>query len=311
MPVTRIIIIFGQSATPIAGFVFLGILALGGLAFVTFLGDGDGVPGAVNVIAQRAACFPTINHHKAAGDEASSIDNANRYRNVQYTQADRDALLKKWGGVWLKIGTSVKVLKMERPKSDLALPYWSTVRFVEILDESKRSCIVGNFALEMEFFEWIKWKLGWGFYSGRQANEASATATPSAEAQRADQAAEHRKASMANIDGDWYGMGVRLKVVGGNAKDELKVKAWLSTDKEPSTFIEVFPRQLGNVRQYADKTNSFVIEVKATDFVDAQFELWEGGDIYLERFWRNQDPLNTHPLPGVGVPTGVASLEKK
>jgi hypothetical protein len=138
-------------------------------------------------------------------------------------------------------------------------------------------------------------------------------AAANTDAQKADHAALPKQASKTNIDGDWFGFGVRLKIVGGNANDALKAKAWLSTEKEPSTFLEVFPRQIRNVRQYADKTNSFVIEVKATDFVDAQFKFppGEGGEIFLERFWRFQDPMNVNPLPGVGVPTGVASLDKK
>lgn len=142
---------------------------------------------------------------------------------------------------------------------------------------------------------------------------APMAAAPSADARKADSAARPAQSTKSNIVGDWYGMGVRLKIIGAGAGDALKAKAWLATEKEPPTFVEVFPRQLGTVNQYVDKTNSFVIEVKAADFVDAQFMFpqGEGGETFIERFWRFQDPMNVDPLPGAGVPTGVASLNKR
>lgn len=158
MPITRVIIIFGQAASPVGGFIFLIFLAFAVVSLLEFLEDGDSVPGTINTIQGRTACWPTVNAFNATVAAAKKMDAEGKTKGM--TRADHEAYGTKHGGaIWLDEGTDVKVLVTPFLKPVRGVEAWWQLRLIELTDGSKRSCYVNVQTLEMGFFEWIKWKL--------------------------------------------------------------------------------------------------------------------------------------------------------
>lgn len=145
----RIIIII-VSVSAGLGSVFL---VLGAMFLFAISQEGDGRPSSINIITSDSYCFPSVN---AYDNFFISIQSEKALNGGALLKNRQDELLNRYNILTLKQGTNVKV--NEVASSYVSGQLTAVFNRVSPVSEPTKSCFVSSGNLEMEFYEWIKWK---------------------------------------------------------------------------------------------------------------------------------------------------------
>jgi hypothetical protein len=130
-----------------AAFGVLGILFL-----MMFSSSGDGVRNTTNTIWVKSMCWPSFDVMDRAGAVGDELD----AKGVPSSDKVIKEIMERFDIVYLDKGTKVKINSF-RVRHWIDNMQWPFYR-VSPIYEPTRDCLVKSGAVEMEFYDWIKWQ---------------------------------------------------------------------------------------------------------------------------------------------------------